>query len=330
MCVGLSNILDGELGRRKPFKRPHREVVGAAVVDGKLLCEVIQGKERVRRIEALLILAVAALHFAVVTRCIGANQLVADTQLGGSRLKESGSVLFAGKETVGELNAVVGLNALHSDTPAGVPLDQLFQKVGRGIGGLLGIGCKETQTSKFINGGILEQPKFRISDAAAGNHLHVHLDPLSRISHLLVGLGFIGWFLFSLRKQAQLSHHPEQAFRTAGVAALTQPVPQFHHAQLWVPAAHVPDQLQLRLCVLVGMAVGPSGLTGQRLRRSIPACFPKVDVRPALVVFPAGPADAIFFCVLHQGLPICHVLCYTLAHEGYGLLSYSCCPQLQL
>ena len=114
--------------------------------------------------------------------CIGANQFVADTQLGGSRLKESGTVLFAGKETVGELNAVVGLNALHSDTPAGVPLDQLFQKVGRGIGGLLGIGCKETQTSKFIHGGILEQPKFRISDAAAGNHLHVHLDPLSRIS----------------------------------------------------------------------------------------------------------------------------------------------------
>ena len=91
-------------------------------MDGKLLCEVIQGKERVRRIEALLILAVAALHFAVVTRSIGANQLVADTQLGGSRLKESGSVLFAGKETVGELNTVVGLNALHSDTPAGVRL----------------------------------------------------------------------------------------------------------------------------------------------------------------------------------------------------------------
>ena len=125
-------------------------------MDGKLLCEVIQGKESVRRIEALLILAVTTLHFAVVTRRIGADELVADTQLGGSRLKESGTVLFAGKETVGELNAVVGLNALHSDTPACVPLDQLFQKVGRGIGGLLGIGCKETQTSKFIHGGILE------------------------------------------------------------------------------------------------------------------------------------------------------------------------------
>ena len=153
--VGLSNILDGELERRKPFKRPHREVVGAAVVDSKLLCEVIQGKESVRRIEALLILAVAALHFAVVTRCIGANQLVADTQLGGSRLKESGSVLFAGKETVGELNAVVGLNALHSDTPAGVPLGQLFQEVGGGIGGLLRVGSQEAQACELVNSSVL-------------------------------------------------------------------------------------------------------------------------------------------------------------------------------
>ena len=42
------------------------------------------------------------------------------------------------------------------------------------------------------------------------------------------------------------------------------------------------------------------------------------------------PADAIFFCVLHQGLPILHVLCYTLAHEGYGLLSCSWCVVTQL
>ena len=326
----MSNILDGELVRRGPVEGSHREVVGAAVMDGELLCEVIQGIKTVAGVEAFLVLTVAALHFAVVAWRIGADELVADTQLGGSRLKESGTVLFAVGETVGELKAVVGLDALHSDAPAGIPLDQLFEEVSRGIGGLLGVGCQEAQTGKFIHGGVLEQPKFRISDAAAGDHLHVHLDPLSRISHLLVRLGFIGWFLFSLRKQAQLSHDPEQAFRTAGVAPLPQPVPQFHHAQVGIPAAHVPDQLQLRLCVLVGMAVGPSGLTGQRLCRSIPACFPKVDVRPALVVLPAGPADAIFLCVLHQGLPICHVLCYTLAHEGYGPLSYSCCLQLQL
>ena len=59
--VGLSNILDGEFARRKPAKRPHREVVGAAVMDSELPGEVIQGVKTVAGIEALLILAVLPL-----------------------------------------------------------------------------------------------------------------------------------------------------------------------------------------------------------------------------------------------------------------------------
>lgn len=83
----MSNILDRELARRKPAKRPHGEIVGAAVVDGKLLGEVDQGKERVGRIEAFLVLAVAAFDLAVVTRCIRTDQFVPDTQLGSGILK---------------------------------------------------------------------------------------------------------------------------------------------------------------------------------------------------------------------------------------------------
>ena len=40
--VGLSNKLDSELIGRKPVKRPHGQVVGTAIVDGKLLCEIVQ------------------------------------------------------------------------------------------------------------------------------------------------------------------------------------------------------------------------------------------------------------------------------------------------
>ena len=39
--VGLSKILDKELKRRKPVERSHREVVGTAVVDSKLVCEIL-------------------------------------------------------------------------------------------------------------------------------------------------------------------------------------------------------------------------------------------------------------------------------------------------
>ena len=46
----------------------HRKVVGTGIVDDELLCKVIQRVEVVARIEALLILTVAALDFAVVPR----------------------------------------------------------------------------------------------------------------------------------------------------------------------------------------------------------------------------------------------------------------------
>ena len=79
--------------------------------------------------------------------------------------------------------------------------------------------------------------------------------------------------------------------------------------------------------MLLRMAVRPSGLAGQRSYTSIPACFPVVDVRPALVVLSTCTANAIFCGILHETLPISHVLCYTVSHEGQCLLSGSvwCC-----
>ena len=85
--VGLSNILDSELGGRHPAERPHGQVVGAAVVDGKLLCKVVERKERAARVEAFLILAVAALDLAVVARRVRTDQFMPDIQFGGRFFK---------------------------------------------------------------------------------------------------------------------------------------------------------------------------------------------------------------------------------------------------
>ena len=78
IVVGLSNILDGEIARKKPAERPHREVVGTAVMDSELLGEVIEGVETVTGVKALLVLPVASLDLAVVARCVGTDELVAD------------------------------------------------------------------------------------------------------------------------------------------------------------------------------------------------------------------------------------------------------------
>ena len=74
----MSNILDGEFARRKPAKRSHREVVRAAVEERELLGEVIEGVETMTGVKALLVLPVASLDLAVVARCVGTDELVAD------------------------------------------------------------------------------------------------------------------------------------------------------------------------------------------------------------------------------------------------------------
>ena len=58
-------------------------------MDGKLFGKVIQGVKAAAGIEAFLVLAVAALHLAVVARRVGTDELVADTQVGGGGLKQS-------------------------------------------------------------------------------------------------------------------------------------------------------------------------------------------------------------------------------------------------
>ena len=76
-------------------------------------------------------------------------------------------------------------------------------------------------------------------------------------------------------------------------------MPKLDHTQRRIAAAHVADELQLVLRMLVRVAVGASGPAGQGRRATVPALLPEVDVRPAFVVFPAGAADAVFLRVFH-------------------------------
>ena len=52
------------------MKRPHGQVVGTAIVDSKLLCEIVQRIEGMAGIEAFPVLAMAALDFAVMAQGI--------------------------------------------------------------------------------------------------------------------------------------------------------------------------------------------------------------------------------------------------------------------
>ena len=124
-------------------------------MDSELPGEVIQGVKTVAGIEALLILAVTTLHFTVVAWSIGADELVADTQLGGGGLKQSREIPLAVGETIGKFKAVICLDAFHADSSARIPLEQLFQKIRRGIGGLLRVGSQEAQACELVNSSVL-------------------------------------------------------------------------------------------------------------------------------------------------------------------------------
>ena len=56
---------------------------------------------------------------------------------------------------------------------------------------------------------------------------------------------------------------------------------------------------------------------GQGAAGRIAARLPGADERPAPAVFPAGPADAEFFCAAHEGLPVLHLL-RDAVHAGTG------------
>ena len=120
-------------------------------MDDKLLFEVRKGIEAAAGIETLLVLTVAALYFAIVPWGVGPDKLMADAELLRGRLEQGGQIPFAVGKAVGELKAVVCLDTLHLDTPASIPLYQLFQEIGRGVGRLLRISRQKAQAGKLVN-----------------------------------------------------------------------------------------------------------------------------------------------------------------------------------
>ena len=125
-------------------------------------------------------------------------------------------------------------------------------------------------------------------------HFHIHLHTLAGILHLLVWFWLVRRSDLYLREYPQFAHNSEQAFRAAGIAPFAKPLPQFYHSKRGIPSPHIPDKIQLGLGVLVRVMVRTSGLAGQRFHTSIPARLPKVDIRPAFVIFPAGPLTPYF------------------------------------
>ena len=95
-------------------------------MDSKLLGKVIDRVKAVAGVKTFLVLSVATLHLTVVSWRLGRDEFMPDAQLGSGNLKQGGEIPSAVGETIGKLKAIVRLHALHPDTSAGIPLEQLF------------------------------------------------------------------------------------------------------------------------------------------------------------------------------------------------------------
>lgn len=79
-------------------------------------------------IEAFLLLAVSALHLAVVPWSIWFDKLMPDAQLSSGGLEQCEKVPFAVGEAISQLKAIVGLDTLHLNTPADIPFTSRLRK----------------------------------------------------------------------------------------------------------------------------------------------------------------------------------------------------------
>lgn len=82
--------------------------------------------------------------------------------------------------------------------------------------------------------------------------------------------------------------------------------------------------------MLVGMMVWTAELASEGFEGSVLARVPEIDVGAGLVVLVAGAADTILVCKLQKGLPILHVLCYTLAHGGAASFALVLCRNFMI
>ncbi len=162
-----------------------------------------------RIVEALLILAVTALDLSVVAGRVGLDELVANTQFRSSGFKQRRQVPLAVGETVGELEAVVRLHAFDLNAFSRKVFDNLVQKVSRRIRALFGVSSENAVAGVFVNGCVLVQLQVWIRDATAGNDFDVDLDALTRILHLFIGFGLVGFFFAagSVRCSRRMTRH---------------------------------------------------------------------------------------------------------------------------
>ena len=185
------------------------------------------------------------------------------------------------------------------------------------VGAVLFKGFQIAKTAVLIyEGTLIILFSCRVTNQAnAWNIFHIYLDSLTRILHLFIRFCNV----FRVWQFDGVSVDPAQeliqAGDGAGVASLAQLYPEYQQTSVGVPAAHIPDQFDLSVCVLSGMDVGPVGTIGQRENRSIIRFAPAIDILPAGLVVNRCGCYAVLQRIFNDCLLKTHIPCYLIHGE---------------
>ena len=207
-------------------------------------------------IELLVIFTVAALHFAVVARGVGTDELVADAELLQFQLKESRFIGAFRQKAISKLSSVVGLDTFNE-------IRELFHNMAQeNCGGICVVLLKSLyipEPAVLIQEGILKPLRrlLLVHNTSLRNKFYIDLNALARILHPLIGFGNILGVWQFYRHSAAFSQETVQPGNGPGIAPLPELDPQHNDPGVWVAAAHVQDELDLFRRVLVWVVVRP-------------------------------------------------------------------------
>lgn len=99
------------------------------------------------------------------------------------------------------------------------------------------------------------------------------------------------------RHDALFFQEPVKAGDRAGIAALTKFDPEDDETGMRISAAHIPDQADLVIGMLVGMVMGPAGMILERFDGAVVTPFPAVDILPVGFIFHSSFGDPKFLSI---------------------------------
>ena len=155
-----------------------------------------------------------------------------------------------------------------------------------------------------------------ISYKAGGrNELHVYLNSLTWVLHLLIRFRYVLGVWQLHRHLTPLSQKPIQPGNGSGVSSLPELDPEHYDPGVRVPAPHIVYELDFLWPVLIGMTVRTVGAILQRGQCPVVPFLPAIDVLPIGSIPDRRFRDSVFLCILNQCLPIPGGLCYLVHSE---------------